>query len=75
MIVEDRVIHLSVRSEDDGIWRWKMAFDDGVALDQGIMTTRIAAQVTVQRAFERRLRRAGVPQKQFTGYRWLEEVN
>jgi hypothetical protein len=52
-----------------------MGFEDGLALDQGIMPTRIAAQVTVQRAFERRLQRAGVLQQGFTGYRWIELID
>ena len=74
MDVESRVIYLSVQREDDEIWRWKMAFEDGVILQQGMMPTRIAAQVTVQRAFEQRLKRAGIGKWEFTGYRWVEAV-
>jgi hypothetical protein len=66
--VQGRDIRLSVELEHADVWRWKIAYEDGqVVLDKGFMTTRIAAQVTVQRAFERRLLRAGVSNWKFTG--------
>lgn len=51
-----------------------MESEKGRILDQGIMTTRLAAQVTVQRAFEQRLIRAGINKWKFAGYRWTEVV-
>lgn len=72
MTVESRTLLLSVLHDDKDMWRWKISFDDGMILDQGMMITRVAAQVAVQRAFERRMQRAGVVQEGFTGYRWTE---
>jgi hypothetical protein len=72
--VRGREVHLSVRQEGADIWRWKIQFDKGILLEEGLATTRIAAQVEAQRAFEYRLQRAGVDYFGFTGYRWNEVV-
>jgi hypothetical protein len=74
MIVQGRELRLSVQREDADVWRWKIAYADGQVLEKGFMTTRLAAQISVQRAFERRLLRAGVNNWKFTGYRWTEVV-
>lgn len=74
MVIRGGDIHQSVRREDHEVWRWKMESEKGRILDQGIMTRRLAAQVTVQRAFEQRLIRAGINKWKFTGYRWTEVV-
>jgi hypothetical protein len=74
MIVQGRELRLSVEREDADVWRWKIAYDEGQVLDKGFTTTRLAAQVTAQHAFERRVLRAGVNNWKFTGYRWTEVV-
>ena len=74
MIVQGRDIRLLVEREDDAVWHWKIASEDGHVLSQGVMTTRLATQIAVQRAFERRLQPAGVIDLKFTGYRWIDAV-
>ena len=70
-----RQVELSVRHDKSAdLWRWKLQFHNGLTLEQGVASTRIAAQVAVQVAFEHRLRRAGVHRWHFTGYRWNEIV-
>jgi hypothetical protein len=72
--VGGREVHLSARHEGADVWRWKILFKDGLTLQQGAMTTRLAAQVAAQQAFEYRLGRSGVYLENFTGYRWNEVV-
>ena len=67
--VQGRQVHLNVRQEGDDVWRWSVLMGD-LSLEQGAVTSRIAAQVEAQRAFEYRLSRAGVSDLTFTGYRW-----
>lgn len=55
MVVQGRELCLSVQREDADVWRWKITYADGQVLEKGFMTTRLAAQVSVQRAFEGRL--------------------
>jgi len=72
--VNGREVHLSVRHEATDLWRWRVLSDGGMILEQGMMNTRLAAQVAAQHAFEFRLRRSGVYPRGFTGYRWTEIV-
>ena len=72
--VHGRKIHLSVRHEAADVWRWRVLSEDSLTLEQGVMTTRLAAQVAAQCAFEYRLRRAGGYPRDFVGYRWNEVV-
>ena len=72
--VNGREVHLSVRHEGADVWRWTVLFKDGAILQQGATTTRLAAQVAAQHAFEFRVRRAGIYPENFTGYRWTEAV-
>ena len=69
-----REVHLSVRHEGADVWHWKVLIDDGMILEQGMMNSRLAAQVAAQRAFEFRLQRAGVCPRGFNGYRWKDLV-
>lgn len=66
--VGGKTIELVVQ-RDDAAWRWEMRFADDEILDRGTATTRLAAQLTAQNAFERRLKRAGLL-RDFDGYRW-----
>lgn len=68
-----RDINLSVEYEDNSVWRWRIVLDNGI-LDEGLTTTRLSAQVAVQRTFEKRMQHAGVSLVDFTGYRWSEVV-
>lgn len=55
---------------DAPAWRWEMRFAGGETLDAGAARTRFAAQVAVERAFEQRLKRAGLYRPGLTAYRW-----
>lgn len=75
MAAEGREIRLSVNQDHD-VWHWKIAYaDNGLAIEQGYITTRLAAQVAAQRAFERGMQRAGVSLVDFNGYRWTERAS
>lgn len=73
-------IHLSttivelVVLRDDPSWRWEVRFARGQTLAAGTAETKVAAQVTAQQAFERRLKRSGLQQRGFSGYRWTDAV-
>lgn len=54
---------------NDPAWRWEVWFG-GQELHSGAAETRIAARVAAQRAFEHRIKRAGLFPRNFTGYRW-----
>jgi hypothetical protein len=64
-----RRIELFVHCSDPG-WNWEVRFADGETLSAGEAATRIAGQVEAQRAFELRLKRAGLDLNKFSGYRW-----
>jgi hypothetical protein len=66
--IGDKTVELFVQ-RDDLAWRWKIQFGNQT-LDAGAATTKLAAQVAAQCAFERRLKRAGLFQGNFSGYRW-----
>ena len=64
-----RTIELHVL-RDNPVWRWEMRFAGGQTLDAGAATTRFAAKVAAQRAFEFRMKRSGLYKRGFAGYRW-----
>ena len=66
--IADKTVTLAV-VRDDPSWRWEMCLASQ-KLDSGVAATRLGAQTAAQYAFERRLRRAGLNQGNFTGYRW-----
>lgn len=55
---------------EDREWRWVVRLVGGDTLASGAAENRLAAQVEAQHAFEFRLKRAGIAQRNFTGYRW-----
>lgn len=55
-------------------WRWEVRFVGGQILDAGVATTKLAAQVSAQQAFEYRLKRSGLALRQFAGYHWNDVV-
>lgn len=67
--VGPRTIELHVLHENPA-WRWEVRFAGGETLDAGEATTRFAAKVAAQNAFEFRAKRAGLHQRAFTPYRW-----
>ena len=66
--VGEKTVELVVL-RDDPAWRWEVWFA-GQKLDVGAATTRLAGQLAAQCAFERRIKRAGLVQRGFSGYRW-----
>lgn len=68
-----KTVKLSVRG-DHPSWRWEVQFAEGQTLEAGTATTRFAGQLAAQHAFELRLKRAGLDRRNFSGYRWTNEV-
>ena len=50
------ILRLSVRHEDTDVWHWTILLDSGV-LDEGLMPSKVAAQIASQLALERWLER------------------
>lgn len=71
--VSGKTVELLVMPNDI-TWRWELRFAGGQTLDAGESETRVAAQVAAQRAFEHRIKRAGLVLRGFTGYRWNDAV-
>jgi|KBSMisStandDraft_5_1062788.scaffolds.fasta_scaffold07238_5 hypothetical protein len=71
--VQRRAMQLRIQRDEVGdVWRWSVVILDGATLNQGVTTTRVAAQVASQRAFETRLHWSGLNRWIVDKYQWKQ---
>jgi len=58
--LESTAIELRVSSELANSWQWSIRILNGVILEKGVSTSRIAAQIAAQFRCDEQLRRAGL---------------
>ncbi len=76
LFIKSRTIELRVHSEASESWGWSIGFIDGEQVSTGTSSNKLAAQLTAQRVFERRLQRAGLRLAAGAGgYLWREFSN
>ena len=63
-IIELRVVY------SESVWAWSIVSAEAQTLNRGVGTSREAAQLSSQRAFEERLRRAGMNDQAPNRYEW-----
>jgi len=71
VLVGNESIELRVRAYA-GEWRWSVLTPRGNAMEEGSTLSKLAAQVTSQRAFEERLRVAGLAYAITDRYDWKD---
>jgi len=73
--VQARLYQLRVECAEEGDWSWTLRTREGHVLEGGRSESKVAAQVTAQLAFERRLNLSGLSRTvsaEHNGYQWTD---